>query len=1092
MADKKRPNIQPSPKALDIDTIGAAVRSDDIDTIGTVVTSGDFIGRDTIIHTTYLSSNSEIRKNKLIFSPDMNCLGALSDNGVYIWNSHTGKLLRSAQRRYSDFSFFAWSPKSNVLVLRKNTDEIEFWDIKSGKFSETYPPIPKWNQETLGVYKSGEFLSGAVYEFVGRDKLIINTSIKSKPNLQFADLAWSKTQDIVASVRYQNIELFEVISGAKVHTLNGHTDRINCLIWSPDGAMLASGSDDSSIKIWRAQSRDLYRTLTGHSLWVTDLNWSPDGKSLISCGGDNTIRVWDIQSGWQLNTLEGHTDTVIRGVYSSDGRLVLSQSMDNTLRIWRTDTWETIANLELPDSNETTWGFKDGIISLASSKLNSTHKMRITRDQEDLDVFQDVVTLEQADKNAPTLTIRRLDLSKLQTSLPKSYLVNYVNAKIVLVGDSGVGKSGLGLVLTGKSFQATDSTHGRNVWTFEKKNVEVDKDHIQTRETLLWDLAGQPGYRLIHQLHLDEVNVALVVFDSRSETDPFAGVRYWNRALRQSQLILGNTEARLKKYLVAARADRGGVGVSKERLSSLIAELSFDGYYETSAKENWGIPELRNTIRAAIEWQSLPNVVSSELFQFIRAFLLEEKKTGRLLSTHEDLYRTFLKSSTNHADNQELRKQFVTVIVRIESNGLIRQLSFGSFILLQPELLDAYASFIVNAARDEPEGLGSILEELVLTGRFRMPETERIKDRDQEKLLLISAVEDMLRHEIIIRENSEDGTYLVFPSQFTRERPDLPDPQGKAVVFQFEGSIMSIYTTLAVRLSHSGVFSRKETWKSASVYCFKDQGEYGIFLRELEEGKGELVVFYGVNSDNSLRALFEEFIHTHLKRRALPGTIVQKKIVACAICGFVVTEQLLRLRTERGFNWVGCPVCNNEISFVERPQEKREIEARQETLGKMDEIANTHRAVEANVAILEGKKTTDDFDVFISYSQEDGAWVKDWLLPRLEQHGIYVFQEKNFELGKPLIENIEIALNRCPRTLLILTPTWVANKWKTFDSLLLQTEDPANVQRRMIPILLQPCDIPKRIALLARADLSKPEERDSELIRVITAIASHD
>jgi GTPase SAR1 family protein len=74
----------------------------------------------------------------------------------------------------------------------------------------------------------------------------------------------------------------------------------------------------------------------------------------------------------------------------------------------------------------------------------------------------------------------------------------------VLVGDSGVGKSGLGLVLTGQPFVPTLSTHGRHIWTFNSQEIEIGKGRKETRETLLWDLAGQPGYRLIHQLYLNE------------------------------------------------------------------------------------------------------------------------------------------------------------------------------------------------------------------------------------------------------------------------------------------------------------------------------------------------------------------------------------------------------------------------------------------------------------------------------------------------------------------------------------------------------------------------------------------------------------
>jgi GTPase SAR1 family protein len=407
-----------------------------------------------------------------------------------------------------------------------------------------------------------------------------------------------------------------------------------------------------------------------------------------------------------------------------------------------------------------------------------------------------------------------------------------------------VGKSGLSLVLTEQHFVPTESTHGRHVWTFDNQVVELDNSRKETRDTILWDLAGQPGYRLIHQLHLNEVAVALVLFDARNETDPFAGVYHWDRALRLAQHVQGNSALPLKKFLVAARVDRGGKGVSHERIESLVRSLGFDGYFETSAKEGKGITELVEAIKQGIDWSVLPRVTSNDLFQQIKDFLISEKEVGHLLSTIEDLYRTFLKTPNAPADSLELRAQFETCIGRVESRDLIRRLSFGNLVLLRPELLDSYASALVNAVKDEPDGLGSIAEEKARTGSFSVPRDERLKDKEQEKVLLIAMVEDLLRHEIVLREQADDGTYLVFPSQSTRENPDLPDPEGKAVIFDFEGPVQNIFATLAVRLSHSGLFKKNETWKDAVTFTSRVGGSCGLFLHNIGEGHAELTLFY--------------------------------------------------------------------------------------------------------------------------------------------------------------------------------------------------------------------------------------------------------
>jgi hypothetical protein len=173
-----------------------------------------------------------------------------------------------------------------------------------------------------------------------------------------------------------------------------------------------------------------------------------------------------------------------------------------------------------------------------------------------------------------------------------------------------------------------------------------------------------------------------------------------------------------------------------------------------------------------------------------------------------------------------LQAELDTCIGLVESRELIRRLSFGNFVLMQPELLDADASAMLNTARDEPDGMGSIAEEEARAGRFRMSEDERIKDKAQENLLLLATVEDLLRHKFALRAQEDAGSYPIFPSQLTPERLDLPDPEGKTVTLGFEGAVLNIYATLAVRFSHSGIFTKEEMWKNAIIYTVKEAGKY--------------------------------------------------------------------------------------------------------------------------------------------------------------------------------------------------------------------------------------------------------------------------
>jgi TIR domain len=422
--------------------------------------------------------------------------------------------------------------------------------------------------------------------------------------------------------------------------------------------------------------------------------------------------------------------------------------------------------------------------------------------------------------------------------------------------------------------------------------------------------------------------------------------------------------------LVAARTDRG-IGISPERIQAVVQDLGFEGSFATSAKEGWQIKDLRTAIGQGIDWQTLPEVNSTMLFRQIKQFLLDEKQRARrLISSVENLYSTFLRSKDAPLETAELPAQFETCIGRVESVGLIKRLSFGKLVLIQPELLDAYASALVNFVKDEPYGLGSIAEEQVQAGDFRIPNNERVQDTEQEKLLLIAMIGDLLLRELALREEG----MLVFPSQSTRENPDLPDPEGKAVVFRFEGPILNIYATLAVRLARSGLFKKQEHWKNAVTYTTSLGGTYGMYLRNIGEGRGNLTLFFDEDASSETRHAFTEYVHLYLLQHALPDGFSVHHVLACSTCHEVISEKTIRRRKERNFDWLPCPVCESRISFVE--QGPQPLVSPSPRTNEMDQVADIQRERETAQSILQGKIATSDFDVFLCHHGVDKTIIK--------------------------------------------------------------------------------------------------------------------
>jgi hypothetical protein len=118
------------------------------------------------------------------------------------------------------------------------------------------------------------------------------------------------------------------------------------------------------------------------------------------------------------------------------------------------------------------------------------------------------------------------------------------------------------------------------------------------------------------------------------------------------------------------------------------------------------------------------------------------------------------------------------------------------------------------------------------------------------------------------------------------------------------------------------------------------------------------------------------------------------------------------------------------------------------------------------------------YDIFISYSHRDRVWVKDELMPRLENAGLKVcIDYRDFKYGLASQINMEEAAKNSRHTIAVLTQKWVDSDWSQFEALTATLKDPVGRQQRLIPLLREDCSIPDRIQLRTYADFRSLSEQ---------------
>ncbi len=343
---------------------------------------------------------------------------------------------------------------------------------------------------------------------------------------------------------------------------------------------MVSGSSDKTIRFWNLESGEVVTTLSGHSAMVRSVQLTPDGRFAVSGSDDKTVKVWDLVAGMCVGTLEGHQSDIYSVAISPDGVWIASTGFqDETVRLW---DWKSGACVQVIEST------------------------KAIRHRSPVAFSPDGARLVVGTANGQIYVYR---LTGVRPPPSPQAARRYVDARVVLLGEGTVGKTSLAHRLIEDQYVIRDRTHGMNVWRLD---LPLPPDATLEREALLWDLAGQEDYRLIHKLFLEETALALLLINPQKE-DPFAETGDWLKALETSA---GNHASKREaaRLAIFSQVDVGGMKLGNAKIERFREQHGFDGWLATSAKtgancsdtQNAGKPsKLKQLIAGSIPWDKL-------------------------------------------------------------------------------------------------------------------------------------------------------------------------------------------------------------------------------------------------------------------------------------------------------------------------------------------------------------------------------------------------------------------------------------------------------------------------------------------------------
>jgi WD40 repeat protein len=298
------------------------------------------------------------------FSNNGYTLATGSATSVKLWNVWTRQYIKTLQDNATRVRALSFSPDGKTLIGSSDDRSIKTWDVDSGKCLQTLTSATTTRLWSVKFSPDGEKLISGSADTIQIWNLANGECLMTlqEPHHRARSITCTPDGQIIAvGSDDQLIRLWDTRTGKPLRTLQGYINRIWTIAFHPirllqgDFFCLASGSDDGIVRLWDVKTGQCLKTLLGHTNRIRSVALSPDGQILASGSHDRTIKLWDVSTGQCLKTLRGHVDWVVSVMFSTNNRTLISAGDDQTVLVWDTHTNES--QLLREPEQEWMWAF---------------------------------------------------------------------------------------------------------------------------------------------------------------------------------------------------------------------------------------------------------------------------------------------------------------------------------------------------------------------------------------------------------------------------------------------------------------------------------------------------------------------------------------------------------------------------------------------------------------------------------------------------------------------------------------------------------------------------------------------------------------